>query len=108
MMSKDNNDKCACCGQTIDAYCKWEGPPFSQRAVREVCHTCICALRPLTLKTNDGNAEIAIVGTCSGDVLYLSEMTADGFAKKEATTSITAVGKYLGLPPFTIRKRLAN
>jgi hypothetical protein len=48
------------------------------------------------------------MGTSSGDVLRLSELIDDGFEKLDTIRSIRAVGKYLDLPPFTIKKRLTN
>lgn len=101
-------DQCAGCKKEIgpDAYCNWIGPPFSQRANREICFTCLCALRPEVIK--HGESEIAFLGSYSGDVMSLSEMLDDGFEKDESIRSIKAIGKILGLPAFTIKKRLKN
>ena len=99
---------CDCCGKPIgqDGFCRWEGPPFSQRATRELCYTCLSAIRPIVLRKSDDDPGIAIVGTSAGDVYSLAEMLADGFDEVRATASIKSIGKVLGIPPNIMKLRL--
>jgi len=103
-----NKDMCECCKQpnTYDGYCQWEGPPFSQRAVRELCVYCLNAIKPMVVKRDRDDMGIALVGTYSDNVYTLSEMLSEGFEKKRSSQSIRKVGAVVGLSAAKIKQRL--
>lgn len=76
------------------------------RSTTTLCFCCLSSIRPEIVPLDKDDAGIAITGTSTGDVYSLSEMIDDGFDKKEASDSIKAVGKAIGLSTNVIRERL--
>ena len=101
-----SQEPCDCCGLPFEdkAFCRWVGVPFSEKATRMICHTCICAMK--FKKVQHENTEIGLAGTIDGDVVPLSDMTINGFDKKEAIASIKAVASFLKLSKNIIKQRL--
>ena len=93
---------CQCCGKNIgnDGFCVWHGAPFSIKADRELCYTCLSTIKPIS------SSGVAWVGTSSNDIYSLAEMIEDGFDQARAAISIKKIGEVLGLPPKIIKDRL--
>ncbi len=108
-MSSSKEDTCNLCGADYDGYTIWNGLPFKKmdRSTTLLCFCCLSSMRSTILPFGDSeDGGIAITGSITGDVNSLNEMIEDGFDKKEATTSIKAVGKAIGLSAKAIRGRL--
>ena len=109
-MSKRKEDTChICSGDTSNGYMTWHGLPFKKmdRSATTLCFCCLSSMRSEIVPLGDEeDGGIAVAGTNTGDVYSLNEMIEDGFSKKEATSSIRAVGKALGISASTIRDRL--
>lgn len=96
-----NYDLCQICNRETDGgYSNWYGPPFSIRSTVIICYACICALKP---KTYDN---VSHIGTYNEDIHTLQEMLEDGFKIDNATASIKALGKALGINKNIIKEKL--